>query len=257
MTTITRILFVASVVAAVAFGDGCLKSNSSQCGPKICPGNTTCMPGNFCVDTDLVQACSGEPNGAACTVPGLPPNVCENGICQAAICGDGRVTGKEQCDGSNLGGNTCQSQGFYSETGLSCNSDCTLNTSGCSGYCGDGIKNGPEECDGSALGSANCFSVGYYAAAGLGCKKDCTFDASACTGGHCGDGIINGLEECDGVALGSATCQSLGYLGVLSELACSDACTFSSSSCLCTTGRCQPNTEQCVCSKTGCGCVAK
>jgi hypothetical protein len=256
---------VLSVGIALAVAAGCVRSNSSSCGPLVCPNNTTCMSANttpVCVDTDLVQACAGASNGAPCFVPGLGSNVCEGGVCQASRCGDGRVTGKEQCDGTNLGDKTCQSIGFYSETGLACNSDCTFNTSGCTGYCGDGIKNGPELCDGADLGSATCFDAGYYGAKQLGCNKDCTFDATNCTGGHCGDGTVNGLEECDGSALGTvngsaASCEALGYLGSLSTLACSNACTYSSASCLCTTGRCQAGTEKCVCSKTGCGCVAK
>ena len=46
------------------------------------------------------------------------------------LCGDGVRDGEEQCDGNDLGEDTCQTQGF--ECGLlSCNADCTLNGSGC------------------------------------------------------------------------------------------------------------------------------
>lgn len=47
-----------------------------------------------------------------------------------ANCGDGAVSGSEQCDGSNLNGNTCASKG-YSGGALSCTSSCTLDTTGC------------------------------------------------------------------------------------------------------------------------------
>jgi hypothetical protein len=236
---------------------GCIRSGSSKCGDLMCPSGTTCMGDNVCVDTDLVAACEQLANGATCNVAGLPPATCAAGICQASRCGDGRVTGGEKCDGSDMHAHTCETEGFYTSTGngLACTSDCKLDTSACSGSCGDGIKNGPELCDGNDLGGATCFQVGFYASAGLKCKADCTFDVSTCTGGHCGDQTINGLEECDGPALGSASCKSLGYLGSLSNLSCSRSCTFSSSSCLCTTGRCKPNTEKCACSKTGCDCV--
>jgi hypothetical protein len=251
-TTLHRLVLIALSFAASA----CLRSGSSNCGDLVCPATTTCMYGTACIDTDLVSACTGLADGSPCTVPGLPPNVCEKGVCQASRCGDGRVTGAEQCDGSDLMNKTCIDEGFYSPSGLACNpTTCQYDTSACVGRCGDGIKNGPELCDGADIGSATCFDVGYYASAGLGCKPDCTFDASACTGGHCGDGTINGLEECDGTAMGSATCAKLGYKGSLSVLSCTDSCTYSASSCLCTAGRCNPVSQTCQCTKTGCGCV--
>lgn len=48
----------------------------------------------------------------------------------SAICGNNKKELEEQCDGSDLGGQTCQGLGYYGGT-LSCNADCTFNTSGC------------------------------------------------------------------------------------------------------------------------------
>ena len=45
-------------------------------------------------------------------------------------CGDGSAQGSESCDGSDLGGATCVTQGFTLGT-LRCASGCTLDTSGC------------------------------------------------------------------------------------------------------------------------------
>jgi len=45
-------------------------------------------------------------------------------------CGDNIKAGGEQCDGTDLGGATCISQG-YSSGNLSCESNCTFNVSGC------------------------------------------------------------------------------------------------------------------------------
>ena len=45
-------------------------------------------------------------------------------------CGDGAIQTDESCDGSNLNSQTCSSQGFSGGT-LSCNSNCTFNTSAC------------------------------------------------------------------------------------------------------------------------------
>lgn len=47
-----------------------------------------------------------------------------------AGCGDGVIQSGEECDGSNLAGQTCQSRGFSGGT-LSCNANCTFNTSQC------------------------------------------------------------------------------------------------------------------------------
>ena len=50
-----------------------------------------------------------------------------------SLCGNGTVDiGSEQCDGANLGGRTCVTQGYQAGT-LSCNTNCTFNTSGCTG----------------------------------------------------------------------------------------------------------------------------
>jgi len=45
-------------------------------------------------------------------------------------CGDDAIGGGEQCDGANLGGASCSSQGFSSGT-LSCTSACTFDTTAC------------------------------------------------------------------------------------------------------------------------------
>ena len=49
-------------------------------------------------------------------------------------CGDGVIDAGEDCDGSNLGGQTCQSQGFGGGT-LACTSGCQFDTSGCVAAC--------------------------------------------------------------------------------------------------------------------------
>jgi hypothetical protein len=46
------------------------------------------------------------------------------------VCGNGVVESGEECDGSNLNGQSCSGLGFSGGT-LSCNSNCTFNTSQC------------------------------------------------------------------------------------------------------------------------------
>ena len=52
------------------------------------------------------------------------------GVTQPPVCGNNIKESGEACDGNDLGGQTCQSQGYSGGT-LTCNGDCTLNTSGC------------------------------------------------------------------------------------------------------------------------------
>lgn len=237
----------------------CVQSHASKCGDITCPMGTSCGPsGNTCVYNDMLEACRSLTDGDTCTVAGLPPNKCMAGVCQASRCGDGRVTGAEECDGTTLGSKTCQSLGFYQPDGLACTADCKFDTSQCVGHCGDGVKNGPEQCDGTDLGKATCFTAGFYAAPGLACKTDCTFDTAKCGGGRCGDGIINGLEQCDGKVLKVADCTAAGFAGATTALQCSKFCRYTARSCLCTpTERCTATAQRCDCPKTGgCGCVA-
>jgi len=56
-------------------------------------------------------------------------------VCRAVVgvdgyCGDGRRAGSEQCEGSDLGGATCESVGFGRGT-LACTGSCTYDTSAC------------------------------------------------------------------------------------------------------------------------------
>ncbi len=111
-----------------------------------------------CVEPDLI------PCGAVVCVQG--PQVCneddpDHPVCEPPHnCGD-RITGyREQCDGDNLAGQTCTSQGFYAGA-LGCTSTCELDLAGCSGRCGDGIVQASEGelCDGPFGGS--CFDRGF------------------------------------------------------------------------------------------------
>ena len=114
-------------------------------------------------------------------------------------CGDGIVNQQsEQCDGTNLSGQTCVTKGFSSGV-LSCNSQCQFNTSQCTNppvpVCGNGIKENGEACD---VGNQN--GVACVPAYG----NSCIYCSSSCTnvnlqGAFCGDGVKNTpQEQCDG-----------------------------------------------------------
>jgi hypothetical protein len=52
----------------------------------------------------------------------------------AAVCGNGIVESGEQCDGADLGGQTCEGLGYTLGGTLTCNAGCGFNVSGCSGH---------------------------------------------------------------------------------------------------------------------------
>jgi hypothetical protein len=66
-------------------------------------------------------------------------------VCTGPGCGNGIREGDEDCDGSDLGGQSCISLGFDGGF-LSCSPDCTLDTSGCT--CTDGDGDGYTGCEG-------------------------------------------------------------------------------------------------------------
>ncbi|MBN2725401.1 MAG: hypothetical protein JXR95_15155 [Deltaproteobacteria bacterium] len=148
---------------------------------------------------------------------------------KAKSCGNGIVDTGEECDPNALLQEQCNDVGFYGGN-LSCNEDCTYNTSGCSGSCGDGIIDvtDGEECDSGISEEVNCESIGYYRG-NLSCNSECRFDISECE--RCGDGVVNedDGEECEPETGVSMTCEDFSYYG--GNLSCSDECKMDFSSC--------------------------
>ena len=259
MKTSAHLVVASALLAALVHSSACVTSDAHRCNENlVCPTGMSCSPsGQSCIDSDLLDSCRGRKDGESCAVAGFPPATCLGGMCQAARCGDGKITGAEECDGDLLNGRDCQTFGYYESAGLRCSASCRYDASQCTGRCGDGVKNGREECDGKDLGGATCFTAGFYKAAGLACGADCKLDIKGCSGGRCGDGVINGLEQCDGAQF-TKTCDTLGFAGAMSGMSCTRNCTYAAQSCLCAPGqRCKAKNQRCDCSKLGgCGCVA-
>lgn len=155
--------------------------------------------------------------------------------CGGTRCGDGMLqsTFGEECDGADLGSQTCVGLG-YQGGALACSSSCHLDVSGCENACGDGvIQAANEDCEANDLNGATCQSLGFYTGI-LACGADCRFDLTPCAG-RCGDGVLDTLhqEECDGANLDARTCVSLGYHP--GTLACTNDCRFDLAGC---PGRC-------------------
>jgi len=136
-------------------------------------------------------------------------------------CGNAALDGDEACDGAELGGATCESEGFDGGT-LGCLPDCTgLDTSACTmATCGNAVLDGQETCDGADLGGETCQSQGFQTGT-LACADNCmAFDTSQCAA--CGNDALEAGEVCDGTALGDETCVTQGFAA--GELACAADC---------------------------------
>ncbi|MBU1220894.1 hypothetical protein KKF34_04725 [Myxococcota bacterium] len=129
-------------------------------------------------------------------------------------CGDNILDPGEECDGTAIPVSCRDITGKY-EGEISCNSDCTLNTSQCTGgFCGDN-KIEPfygEKCEGENLLDNTCETRGYSTGI-LSCTSDCQFDTSLCEDFLCGNGNLDEYEDCEGTVPEGLDCEDLGYYG--------------------------------------------
>nr|HEX4314001.1 hypothetical protein [Kofleriaceae bacterium] len=230
----------------VAFtGSGTLvaEQTAGDCNDAVCDGagNITNTPDDGDVPDDhndcTTDTCAAgvphhgdEPQGSACT-GGLE---CD-GSGNCGFCGDGVAVNPEQCDGSDLGGNTCATVAGFTAGTLGCDTaTCRFDTSSCTD-CGNGVVEAGEQCDGSDFGGSTCQSEGFESGT-LSCTTPgCQIDTSTC--GACGNGVIDGDEVCDPgngtdipPAFGGATCTSLGHPS--GTLGCSADCnSFDATAC--------------------------
>ena len=121
--------------------------------------------------------------GGACPSSGdqaaIQTQVTQDGAAVAAelagapLCGNGAINPEEQCDGSNLNGNTCATLGYSGGT-LACNGSCQFNTAGCipAGV----LQTGQTQCDQGAgtLGACPGSPTGQDAALGKGVARSYT-----------------------------------------------------------------------------------
>ncbi len=214
-----------AMVASCDYG-----SRLVTCGDLLCPPGTTCVPElHACFSDAQRDPCAGLDDGTDCMYGDVMDGTCISGVCFAPRCGDGRISGLEDCDGDLLGTTTCVDFGFYGAEGLACSPRCTYDVNGCRvhEYCGDDVVNGPESCDGVSAG-ATCEDFGFYDTTPVPCTLSCQYSVSMCSGGFCGDGIRNGPELCEDTPP-SGGCFGYGY--DVGGLACNAGCSVDLSDC--------------------------
>lgn len=103
------------------------------------------------------------------------------------VCGDGVITGTEECDWASASTNKCESSG---ENYPYCTESCQCKELETSQRCGDGKITGVEECDGGNV-KTNICPEGYKCY-----TPECVCQVEEGSG-QCGDGTVTPPEECD------------------------------------------------------------
>lgn len=163
---------------------GCVDSREVVCADgSICPTALACdLVHHTCVAADQLTSCAMLVDGDECPIAAGGTGICDQGVCLAQICGDGLVTGAEDCEGETDA--DCTALGFYDSKPLVCSARCQFDVtaSACTGFCGDGVVNGPanaETCDGTPP-PGGCIEYGFEAGR-LACSAElCTPQFTSC-----------------------------------------------------------------------------
>ncbi|MCA9610390.1 MAG: DUF4215 domain-containing protein [Myxococcales bacterium] len=188
-------------------GEDCDDGDSDDTNGCTTACSFTCSADSDCADAEPCngdETCSDPGTGSSACNAGMMladgtdcggGNVCSGGSCAAVGCGDGTVSGSEQCDDGN------------STNGDGCENDCTFTCSS-DADCDDGNTcNGDETCSGAGTTSSAC-NMGTPPAVGSVCDRgrtpptrDVCSARMTCVRSRCGDGILDTgatpPEECD------------------------------------------------------------
>jgi len=129
------------------------------------------------MDGGPLRTCDGREDGDGCGGTSVAPYLCIDGECVPATCGDGFVTGTEECDDGNM------------EDGDGCQSSCFP---GCIAGEADGCPS--TECSVGSCDLGRCLSEPV--ADGTTCT-DGVCRGGVCTDPLCGNGSVDGEEACD------------------------------------------------------------
>lgn len=206
--------------------------SDAQCGNGFREGREDC-DGNDLGNASCFSLGFAQGSGLSCN-PGSCTFNTSNCV-EFEDCGNNDREGTEVCDGSDLNGRTCETEGFAGGT-LDCTLSCNaFDTSECTApsTCNGGSRDPGELCDGNDVGAETCLTQGYGGGT-LGCEPGCTrYDTSQCFGTpNCGNGSIDGNEACDGAAWGLTIGPSCSEFGLGNgTVSCSSTCGVDFSSC--------------------------
>lgn len=192
-------------------GDGAVNQGSEQCDGNDFDG-LSCQ--SFGFNTGSIS-CSGSCQVVTSGCSNV--EVCNNGVddndgdgladcadpdCVNAAncprCGDGSVNqGSEQCDGADLGGQSCTSLGFTGGGTLACNGGCAFNTAGCFNVESCAVGSGDEDGD----GLTNC------------ADPDCVNDPSCIVNGDCASPFVAQGSNSGNTAANGASVHSSAGIG--------------------------------------------
>lgn len=176
-------IFDKSMCTSPSCGDGTLDGNGEECDCGNQGQNCTAAQLGNKACTTLPSPNGGNYSGGTLTCNS--PVSCSFNKAACTYCGDGVRNAAEACDSADLGGQTCQTQGFNAGGLLGCTAQCTFNTNGCQNMvCGDGqCQNGEDSCS---------------------CPGDCPDDINSCSPCECGD--FGGACYCDAACVNFGDC---------------------------------------------------
>ena len=105
-------------------GSYCGEGTVDSANGEVC--DTTELNGRYCI----TEGFDGGNLACASDCRSFDTSSCTRTSPPGGTCGDGTVDPGEACDGTDLGGASCESQGFKTGT-LSCAASCTFDTSAC------------------------------------------------------------------------------------------------------------------------------
>ena len=199
--------------------DGCSLSCSVECGfdcSELAPtGVSVCAPS--CGDgvwSYYLEGCDdgNTINGDGCSSTCMVEDgwATTGSFCgpsgSRAVCGDGRVVGREECDGEEWCSSLCKIL-----CGWTCSS---ANPTTCNPVCGDGMRKGGEECDDFNANdgdgcSASCSIETGYSCSGAAFGWYCGGDGDTCE--NCGSGtrpFVSSKQCDDGNTINGDGCSS-------------------------------------------------